>query len=411
MAWNEPGGNGKNHDPWSGGGDKNPGGGNRNSGGGGGNNNQGPPDLDEALQKLQDRLNGIFGGNKGGSGGGSGTSGGNPSPGGSFKLVGIVALLALVVWAGMGFYTVDQQERGVVLRLGKFHGVVNPGLQWNPPLIDEVNLVNVTRVRIHDHRALMLTEDENIVDVDISVQYIAENPEFFTLRVRSPEESLAQAAESALRQVVGGSDLNSILTEGRQIMAISVQERLQRHMDTYETGIRIAGVNVRNAQAPSQVQDAFDDVIKAREDEQRSINEAQAYANSVVPEARGIAQRMLEEASAYREEVVARANGETQRFLALLGEYRQAPEVMRERLYIDTMQAVMTNNPKVLMDLENGGNNVMFLPLDKLMDQQRGSGSATRSASSSADLNIRQLNDQMADQARNRQAGNLREGR
>lgn len=405
MAWNEPGGNGKNHDPWSGGGDRNPGGGKRN---GGGNNDQGPPDLDEALQKLQDRLNGLFGGKKGGSGSGSG--GGAGGKGGSFTLVGIAAVLALVVWAGMGFYTVDQQERGVVLRLGKFHSVVNPGLQWNPPLIDEVNKVNVTRVRIHDHRALMLTEDENIVDVDISVQYVAENPELFMLRVRNPEDSLAQAAESALRQVVGGSDMNSILTEGRQVMAISVQERLQRHMDTYETGIRISGVNVRNAQAPSQVQDAFDDVIKAREDEQRSKNEAEAYANSVVPEARGVAQRMLEEASAYREEVVARANGETQRFLALLGEYNQSPDVMRERLYIDTMQSVMTNNPKVLMDMENGGNNVMFLPLDKLMDQQRGSGSSAR-GSSSADLNLRQLNDQITEQARSRQAGSLREGR
>lgn len=408
MAWNEPGGNGKNHDPWSGGGDRNPGGGKRN---GGGNNDQGPPDLDEALQKLQDRLNGLFGGKKGGSGSGSGSGGGAGGKGGSFTLVGIAAVLALVVWAGMGFYTVDQQERGVVLRLGKFHSVVNPGLQWNPPLIDEVNKVNVTRVRIHDHRALMLTEDENIVDVDISVQYVAENPELFMLRVRNPEDSLAQAAESALRQVVGGSDMNSILTEGRQVMAISVQERLQRHMDTYETGIRISGVNVRNAQAPSQVQDAFDDVIKAREDEQRSKNEAEAYANSVVPEARGVAQRMLEEASAYREEVVARANGETQRFLALLTEYRQSPDVMRERLYIDTMQSVMTNNPKVLMDMENGGNNVMFLPLDKLMDQQRGSGSSARGSSSSADLNLRQLNDQITEQARSRQAGSLREGR
>ncbi|QEW07627.1 FtsH protease activity modulator HflK [Nitrincola iocasae] len=407
MAWNEPGGNGKNHDPWSSGGDKNPGGGKRN---GGGNNDQGPPDLDEALQKLQDRLNGLFGSKKDGSGnsGGTGSSGGGK--GGSFTLVGIVAVLALVVWAGMGFYTVDQQERGVVLRLGKFHNVVNPGLQWNPPLIDEVNKVNVTQVRIHDHRALMLTEDENIVDVDISVQYVAENPEFFTLKVRNPEVSLAQASEAALRQVVGGSDMNSILTEGRQIMAISVQERLQRHMDNYETGIRISGVNVRNAQAPSQVQDAFDDVIKAREDEQRSKNEAEAYANSVVPEARGNAQRMFEEASAYREEVVARANGESQRFLALLTEYRQAPDVTRERLYIDMMQNVLTNTPKVLMDVESGSNNVMFLPLDKLMEQQRGtSGASTRS--SSAEMNLRQLNDQVTEQARNRQAGSLREGR
>ncbi|KAA0874747.1 FtsH protease activity modulator HflK [Nitrincola tapanii] len=400
MAWNEPGGNGKNHDPWSGGGDKNPGGGKRGG-------EQGPPDLDEALQKLQDRLNGLFGG-KGSGGSSGGASGGHK---GSFSLVGIVAVLALVVWGAMGFYTVDQQERGVVLRLGKFHSTVNPGLQWNPPLIDEVTKVNVTRVRIHDHRALMLTEDENIVDVDISVQYIAENPEFFMLRVRSPEESLAQASEAALRQVVGGSEMNSILTEGRQVMAIAVQERLQRHMDTYETGLRIAGVNVRNAQAPSQVQDAFDDVIKAREDEQRSKNEAEAYANSVVPEARGIAQRMLEESNAYREEVVARANGESQRFLALLSEYKTQPEVMRERLYIDMMQAVLSNNPKVLMDME-GGNNMMFLPLDKLMEG-RASNPAAGSSRSSSDANLRQLNDQMADQLRSRssQPSNLREGR
>jgi membrane protease subunit HflK len=403
MAWNEPGGNGKNHDPWSGGGDKNPGGGKR------GGNEQGPPDLDEALQKLQDRLNGIFGG-KGGGSGASGGSGGSHK--GSFGLLGIVAVIALVVWAGMGFYTVDQQERGVVLRLGKFHSVVNPGLQWNPPLIDDVSKINVTQVRIHDHRALMLTEDENIVDVDISVQYVAENPENFLLKVRSPQESLGQAAEAALRQVVGGSEMNQILTEGRQVMAISVQERLQRHMDAYETGIRIAGVNVRNAQAPSQVQDAFDDVIKAREDEQRSKNEAEAYANSVVPEARGIAQRMIEEANAYREEVVARATGESQRFLALLSEYQNEPDVTRERLYIDMMQSVMTNNPKVLMDVE-GGNNLMFLPLDKLMENRGNPSSSSRSSAS--DLGFRQMNDPLTDASRTRQnstgAGSMREGR
>ncbi|MCP8688139.1 FtsH protease activity modulator HflK [Marinobacterium sedimentorum] len=397
MAWNEPGGNGdgKNHDPWNG--DK--------RGGPKGGGDQGPPDLDEALRKLQDKLNSIFGKvNTGGGGGGGGAS----SSGSGFLWVLLVVVV--LAWAGMGFYTVDQQERGVVLRLGKYYDTVNPGLQWNPPMIDDVTKVNVTRVRTLDHRALMLTEDENIVDIDVTVQYLIIDPKAYRLNVRDPEGSLANASESALRQVVGSSEMHSLLTEGREALGFAVLDRLQGYMQSYGTGLSISKINVKNAQAPSQVQDAFDDVIKAREDEQRVKNEAESYANGIVPEARGEAQRMLEEANAYREEVLARADGEAKRFIALLGEYRKAPEVMRERLYLDMMQSVLENNPKVLIDVE-GGNNMMYLPLDKLMqnsNERRDSSRATRLD----DQGLRELTDKVVDEMRVRQSTvTRREGR
>ena len=395
MAWNEPGGNGdgKNHDPWNG--DK--------RGGPRGGGDQGPPDLDEALRKLQDKLNSIFGKVSGGGGGGGGSS----SSGSGFLWVLLVVLV--LGWAGMGFYTVDQQERGVVLRLGKYYETVNPGLQWNPPLIDEVTKVNVTRVRTLDHRALMLTEDENIVDIDVTVQYLIIDPKAYRLNVRDPEGSLANASESAMRQVVGSSEMHSLLTEGREALGFAVLDRLQGYMQTYATGLTISKINVKNAQAPTQVQDAFDDVIKAREDEQRVKNEAESYANGIVPEARGAAQRMLEEASAYREQVVARADGEAKRFVALLGEYRKAPDVTRERLYLDMMQTVLENNPKVLIDVE-GGNNMMYLPLDKLMQSanERRDSSGMRLD----DQSVKTLTDKVVDELRVRQGTTTRrEGR
>ena len=365
MAWNEPGNNGKDQDPW----------GNRGSGG----SNQGPPDLDEALGKLVDKVNGLFGGS-----GGKRNSGGQepaaPAPSG--KLILVILAVVAVVWSGMGFYTVDQQERAVVLRLGKFLETVEPGLQWNPPLVDDVTKVNVTAVRNHDHVSLMLTKDENIVEVGLSVQYVVSNPKDFQLEVRSPENSLAQATESALRHVVGSSKMDDVLTEGRAILADQVQARLQDYLDSYQTGLEVSKVNIENTSAASQVQDAFDDVIKAREDEQRVKNEAQTYANGIVPEARGKAQRMMEEASAYREEVVARAEGEATRFSKLLAEYQKAPEVTRERLYLVAMEDVLSNSNKVLVDVD-GGNNMMVLPLDQIMNSAKrstssyGGGSAT----------------------------------
>lgn len=368
MAWNEPGNNGKDQDPW----------GNRGSGG----SNQGPPDLDEALGKLVDKVNGLFGGS-----GGKRNSGGQeptaPAPSG--KLILVILAVVAVVWSGMGFYTVDQQERAVVLRLGKFLETVNPGLQWNPPLLDDVSKVNVTAVRNHDHVSLMLTKDENIVEVGLSVQYVVSNPKDFQLEVRSPENSLAQATESALRHVVGSSKMDDVLTEGRAVLADQVQARLQDYLDSYQTGLEVSKVNIENTSAPSQVQDAFDDVIKAREDEQRVKNEAQTYANGIVPEARGKAQRMMEEASAYREEVVARAEGEATRFSKLLAEYQKAPEVTRERLYLVAMEDVLSNSNKVLVDVD-GGNNMMVLPLDQIMSSAKRNTSYGGGSATSADI-------------------------
>jgi membrane protease subunit HflK len=349
MAWNEPGkNNGKNRDPW----------GHRHSD----DSNQGPPDLDEALGKLIAKFNGMFGG--------SGGQDKEPSPAHapSGKLIGFMLGVVAVVWAGMGFYTVDQQERAVILRLGKYLETVNPGLQWNPPLVDDVSKINVTAVRTHDHSALMLTEDENIVEVGLSVQYLVSNPKDFLLEVRAPENSLGQATESVLRHVVGSSKMDAVLTEGRAELAEQVQARLQTYLDNYQTGLDVSKVNIENTSAPSQVQDAFDDVIKAREDEQRVKNEAQTYANGIVPEARGKAQRLIEEANAYREEVVARAEGEATRFIKLLTEYRKAPQVTRERLYIVAMEDVLSNSAKVLVDVE-GGNNMMVLPLEQIMQR------------------------------------------
>jgi membrane protease subunit HflK len=370
MAWNEPGGGNKPKDPWGGG-------------------DQGPPDLDEALKKLQEKLGGLFGG--GGSSGGGVSA---PHISGAFLL--LIAVVALAVWALFGFYQVDQQERAVVLRFGKYHDTVQPGLEWNPPLIDEIIKVNTTKVRSVSFREIMLTQDENIVEVNLSVQYIIDDTEKFVLRVRDPERSLQHATQSALRHVVGGTDMDLVLTEGRAQIAIEVQDRLQQYLDAYETGIRVSKVNVDDSQPPSQVQAAFDDVIKAREDEERVKNEAQAYANGIIPEARGQAQRQFEEAGAYKEQVIAQADGEADRFNKLLAEYRKAPVVTRQRLYLDALQSVYANSSKVMVDVE-GGNNVMYLPLDKMTSGSRSSTSGPLNVDSS---NIRELTNAVTEQLR-----------
>jgi modulator of FtsH protease HflK len=342
MAWNEPGG-GKPKDPWGGG-------------------DQGPPDLDEALKKFQQKINSMFGGGKSGSGGSSSVPGGG-------NLLAMILVGAAVLYFLFGFYQLDQQERAVVLRLGQFKEVVNPGLHWNFPLVDRVAKVNVTKVQSAGHRSVMLTQDENIVDISISVQYRVADPQSYLLRVRNPEGALEQAMESALRHVVGGVVMDQIITEGREQIAVDVQERLQQYLDAYQTGMLIAKVNVEDAHAPSQVQEAFDDVTRAKEDRERLKNEAEAYANGIIPEARGRAQRQIEEASAYREQVVSRAEGEAARFEKLLTEYRKAPEVTRQRLYIDAIQGVLNSSTKVLVDVQ-GGNNMLYLPLDKIVPQQ-----------------------------------------
>lgn len=344
MAWNEPGGgNNKPKDPW-------------------GSGDQGPPDLDEALKKLQAKLGGLFGGgSSSGSGGAAGISG---------AAFGVVLALVVVIWAALGFYQVDQQERGVILRFGRYLETVQPGLHWNPPLIDEVTLLNITKVRSLSFREIMLTQDENIVEVKLSVQYVIDDPVNFVLKVRDPERSLQHAAQSALRHVAGGASMDMVLTEGRAQIAVDVQRRLQEYLNLYNTGISISKVTIDESKPPVQVQAAFDDVIKAREDEERLQNEAQAYANGIVPEARGSAQRQIEEANAYKEQVIANAQGEAERFSRLLAEYRKSPEVTRERLYLDAVQGVLSQTNKVMVDVE-GGNNMMYLPLDKLAEQSK----------------------------------------
>ncbi|KAA0012563.1 FtsH protease activity modulator HflK [Billgrantia pellis] len=358
MAWNEPGG-GNQHDPWSGGGRR---GGN---GGGGGNRggNQGPPDLDEALKKFQDKLNSMLGGRGGKGGGGRGGKGGG-RPRNTFALPGLLLIVALCIWAALGFYLVDQSERGVVLRFGKFQEVVNPGLHWNPPLIDDVRMVNVTRVRSLTQTQSMLTRDENIVEVEISAQYQVNSPRDFVLNVRNPQLSIENALDSALRHVVGGTDMIDILTSGREILGNSVASRLQTYLDSYGTGIRLQTINIESTSAPAPVIDAFDDVIRAREDRQRTINEGMAYANAIIPAAQGQAQRLVEQGQGYRESVVAEAQGQVNRFNALLSQYRNAPEIMRERLYIDAMADVFARTPKVLLDVSDDAP-LMYLPLDQ----------------------------------------------
>lgn len=379
MSWNEPGSGGnKPRDPWSG-------------------NDQGPPDLDEALKKLQQRINRMFGGS-GGSGGTGGSSGGGKVPG---ALLGVIGAGALTVWALMGFYQLDEQERAIVLRFGKYTETLQPGLQWNPPIIDEVITVNTTKVRAVSFREVMLTQDENIVEVSMSVQYVIDDPEKFVLQVRDPEISLQHASQSALRHAVGDTTMDLVLTEGRALLAIEVRDRLQGYLNDYGTGIRVSKVNIDEGKPPAQVQGAFDDVIKAREDEERVKNEAQSYANGIVPEARGRAQRMMEEANAYREQVVATADGEADRFKRLLAEYEKAPEVTRERLYLDAIQTVMSNTNKVLVDVE-GGNNVLYLPLDKLApasdaSRQSAGGSSRSGLSESA---LRQITERVTEELR-----------
>lgn len=371
MAWNEPGGNSNNQDPWGSGG-----GGRR---GGGGGDQKGPPDLDEAFRKLQDSLNGMFGGKKRGGGSSSGGSGRR----GGFGLIWVGLVVLLAVWLFNAIYIVDEQEQAVVLRFGKYHETVGPGLNIYFPPFDRKFQANVTRERSYSKQGQMLTEDENIIEVPLTVQYKISDLQAFVLNVEDPESSLQHATDSAVRHVVGSTAMDQVLTEGREAMAGEVKERLQRFLDNYGTGIIVTQVNLQSAAAPREVQEAFDDVIRAREDEQREKNQAESYANGVIPEARGQAQRMLEEASGYRDAVISRAQGEADRFSKLVTEYRKAPDVTRERLYLETMQEVMTSTSKVLVTGESGQNNLLYLPLDKMINSRAGSSEGSSAVSTS----------------------------
>ncbi|MDH0304359.1 MULTISPECIES: FtsH protease activity modulator HflK [unclassified Pseudomonas] len=369
MAWNEPGGNSNNQDPWGG----------RRNGGGGGGDKKGPPDLDEAFRKLQDSLNGMFGSGKKRGGGGDR----NIGKGGSLGLLGIGLAVLAAIWLYNAVYVVDEQEQAVVLRFGKYYETVGPGLNIYFPPIDRKFMENVTRERAYTKQGQMLTEDENIVEVPLTVQYRISNLQDFVLNVDQPEVSLQHATDSALRHVVGSTSMDQVLTEGREQMAVDIRERLQRFLDTYRTGITVTQVNVQSAAAPREVQEAFDDVIRAREDEQRARNQAESYANGVVPEARGQAQRIIEDANGYRDEVIARAKGEADRFTKLVAEYRKAPDVTRQRLYLETMQEVYSNSSKVMVATKDGQNNLLYLPLDKMVEGSRNNPAAPVSVSPS----------------------------
>jgi len=345
MAWNEPGGNGK--DPW----------GHRK-------NEQGPPDLDEIVKKLQDKLNGLFG--KGGSGGG-GASGDTLS----WTTIGIVLLILFIIWLLFGFYIVQPAEQGVETRFGAYTRMTNQGLNWHWPYpIEQVQKVNVEQVRAVSHKALMLTQDENIVEIELAVQYRVKDAKNYLFIVREPDKTLHQATESALRESVGTSKMDDVLTRERDRIAAETKELIQTILDRYQTGLIVQSVNMQNAQPPMEVQDAFDDVIKAREDEERSKNMAEAYANEVVQRARGVADRMRQEAQAYKAQVSADAEGQTQRFLSVLREYEKAPEITRKRLYLETMESVLGNTTKIMIDLDSG-NNLMVMPLDRILGGRR----------------------------------------
>jgi len=375
MAWNEPGGN--NQDPW-----------------GGRRGNDGPPDLDEVIKKAMDKMGGLFGGKP---------PAGGQSNGGFGPLAVIIFIVLFLVAVYDSVHIIDQREQAVVLRLGKYHETWGPGLQWKIPLVDSVMKENVTKVQSKSFSNKMLTEDENIVEVAISVQYVISDVKGYVLNVRNPQSSLSQAAESAMRHEVGSSEMHFVLTEGRETIASQVQVRIQSYLDAYGTGLTVSKVNLEGAHAPDEVQDAFLDVTKAREDEVRLRNEAETYANGIIPEARGQAQRQMEEANAYKEQVIAKAIGETSRFNQLLVEYKRAPEVTRERLYIDTIQNVLASTPKVLVDVE-GGNNMMYLPLDKIVTKRVGDSVAQSGGQNLTASDLDKVTRQVIDELRQRQS-------
>lgn len=376
MSWNEPGGDKK--DPWSGRGDS------------------GPPDLDEAVRSLQEKLAKLFGGGQGGD---------NPVdhyPKKNFYLlaIGIIAL----IWLASGFYTVDEGNNGVETRFGKYIATTQSGLNWHLPApIEQVAIVNVKQQRFIEvgyrsagseqltgsvpKEALMLTKDENYVDVRLAVQYQVKDAKDFLFNVVNPAATLKQVTESAQRGVIGSSDMDFVLTEGRSEIVTQIKQDIQEIMDNYQSGIQITSVNLQDAQPPEQVQNAFADAIKAREDQQRLINEAQAYSNDVVPRARGAAARQIQEAEGYKEQVIAQAIGETSRFSKLFVEYSKAPEITRKRLYLESIESVLSGTDTIMVDVK-GGNNIMYLPLDKIL-QYRPARKNSESASASS-LNIEQ---------------------
>jgi modulator of FtsH protease HflK len=339
MAWNEPPGGNKGKDPW----------GNRGNG-------EGPPDLDEIVRKMQRGFGGLFGNRPTGVGG-------NQSP-----LNWIVPILLLMAWLSYDmFYAIDEQERGVVLRFGQYVSTIQPGPNIRMPRpIEKVYRINVGQVRTLTHKATMLTQDENIVDVEVAVQWQISDPAAYIFNVNAPAATLRQVTETAVRRVIGKNELDFVLTQGRGQITQDQQIVMQKILDGYESGILVVTVEMQPAKPPEQVKAAFDDAIKAREDEQRIVNEAEAYSNDIIPKSRGAAARLREESSAYKTKVIAKAEGEASRFTQLLAEYERAPAITRERLYLDSLEEVLSSTTKIMIDAE-GSNSLMYLPIDQLL--------------------------------------------
>ncbi|MBB1076149.1 FtsH protease activity modulator HflK [Rhodoferax sp. 4810] len=350
MAWNEPGGG--NKDPW-----------------GNHQGNQVPPDFDEIIRNLNQRITQLFGG--------GGHTGRGDDEHVNWRIIILLIAVLITGWLLSGIYIVDPAERGVVLRFGAYTTVTEPGPHWRIPWpIESVQVVNVDEISSFSHKASMLTQDENIVDVELTVQSRIQDAAYYLFQDQNPEKTLRDATETVVRKTIGGSKLDFILTEGRGAIAVIIQERVQDLMDQYRTGLLVTSVNMQPAKPPDEVKEAFDDAIKAREDKERLENKAEAYSNEILPQARGEAARASANAKAYRDRVIAEAQGEASRFLAVLAEYKKAPEVTRERLYLETIEGVFAHNHKVLVDVP-GGNNVFYLPLEQLTKQSSSSSIIT----------------------------------
>ena len=344
MAWNEPGNNDK--DPW------------KNKGG----KNQGPPDLDDLLKDIGNKFGGIFGGKK--SGGGSGKS---------FSSIGIMILLvvAILVYAFNGFYTIKEAEKGIVLRFGQYAGMIEPGLSWKWTFVDRIIPVDMQTTRNLPSSGFMLTKDENVVRVEMEIQYRVVDARNYIFSVTNADESLSESLDSALRYVIGHAKMDDILTSGREEVRQAVWQELEKIIEPYNLGLIIVDVNFKDARPPEEVKDAFDDAIAAQEDEVRFLREAEAYARGIEPRARGRVKRLEQEALAYKSQILLDAEGDVARFNKLLPEYQAAPEVTRQRMYLKSMENVYSNTSKVMVDVD-GGNNMIYLPLDKIMQQQSG---------------------------------------
>ena len=333
MAWNEPG----NKDPWG--------------------RNKNNSNLDGVFKEFKKTIDDLFGSN-------------NTVPPSPKKSAGFLSGIILAIYFLSGIYIVNDGERGVVLQFGSFNEITMPGPHWIPRFIQSVEIVDVSKIRSVQQKAVMLTEDENIVSISFAIQYDIKDASDFIFNLREPDITVSQAGESAIREVMGQNTMDFIITEGRTKVAEDTKGLLQTVLDSYGAGVNVQSLNILEAQPPEQVQDAFSDAIKAREDEQRYINEAEAYRNEIIPLARGKAKQMLEQAIAYKVKLINAAEGEASRFTQLFNEYKKAPDVTKERLYLEAVESVLSNSSKVMIDVE-GGNNMMYLPLDQLINRSK----------------------------------------